>query len=351
MASFYSLLEFLAVNIVQRDSFDMLSWLPSEMAVEVFRLLPEEDLLNAACVSRSWLKICKSDKTIRHRIRRYLRHLRTKRLAAIMVDNSGRNRNGLLSNRPPMMIIKNTFQEYPRFVGKAASRRDLLNAACVSRSWLKICKSDKAIRHRIRRYLRHLRTKRLAAIMVDNSGRNRNGLLSNRPPVMIIKNTFQEYPRLSAASRKNLLNAACVSRSWLNICKSDKAIRHRIRRYLRHLRTKGLAAIMVNNSGRNRNGLLSNRPPAASRKRSLECGMCEQELVENLQEIRRYLRHLRTKRLAAIMVDNSGRNQNGLLSNRPPIGCKILTVQPRSLHQIKKEEITQRPGSSLASQT
>ncbi|KAG8279551.1 hypothetical protein J6590_102432, partial [Homalodisca vitripennis] len=33
--TFYSLLEFLAVNILQPDSFDMLSWLPSEMAVEV----------------------------------------------------------------------------------------------------------------------------------------------------------------------------------------------------------------------------------------------------------------------------------------------------------------------------
>ncbi|KAG8289273.1 hypothetical protein J6590_107936, partial [Homalodisca vitripennis] len=65
---------------------------------------------------------------------------------------------------------------------------------------------------------------------------------------------------------------------------------------------------------------------AASRERSLECGMCEQELVEICksgktirQRIRRYLRHLRTKRLAAIMVDNSGRNRNGLLSNRPPV--------------------------------
>ncbi|KAG8305056.1 hypothetical protein J6590_078321 [Homalodisca vitripennis] len=92
------------------------------MAVEVLRLLPERDLLNAACVSRSWLKICKSDKAIRHRIRRYLRHLRTKRLAAIMLDNSGRNRNGLLSNRPPVMIIKNTFQEYSRFVGNSLDR-------------------------------------------------------------------------------------------------------------------------------------------------------------------------------------------------------------------------------------
>ncbi|KAG8260595.1 hypothetical protein J6590_092714 [Homalodisca vitripennis] len=97
----------------------MLSWLPSEMAVEVLRLLPENDLLNAACVSRSWLKICKSDKSIQHSIRRYLRHLRTKSLAAIMVDNSGRNRDGLLSNRPSVMIIKNTFQEYPRFVGNS----------------------------------------------------------------------------------------------------------------------------------------------------------------------------------------------------------------------------------------
>ncbi|KAG8264826.1 hypothetical protein J6590_004853 [Homalodisca vitripennis] len=122
MASFYSLLGFLAVNILQPDSFDVLSWLPSEMAVEVLRLLPERDLLNAACVSRSWLKICKSDKAIRHRIRRYLRHLGTKRLAAIMVDNSGRNRNGLLSNRPRVMIIKNTFQQYPLFVGNSLDR-------------------------------------------------------------------------------------------------------------------------------------------------------------------------------------------------------------------------------------
>lgn len=54
-------------------------------------MLPAEDLLNAALVSKTWLEICKNDSFVRRKIRKHMRNLRKARIAARLHDNFGTN--------------------------------------------------------------------------------------------------------------------------------------------------------------------------------------------------------------------------------------------------------------------
>lgn len=74
----------------------------------VYRLLPSKDLLNAACVSKTWMKICKSDIKLRRKLRLHLRRMRKDRLRTLIrEENNGRRILGRPEPRAAMTARNN----------------------------------------------------------------------------------------------------------------------------------------------------------------------------------------------------------------------------------------------------
>nr|CAD7443753.1 unnamed protein product [Timema bartmani] len=86
MESFYSLMCVMGMTSatyleeLQCKAMDILSRLPVEIAVIIFRLLDPGSLLSSALVNRKWLRVCRGDVVLRARIRRQLRRVRRNRV-------------------------------------------------------------------------------------------------------------------------------------------------------------------------------------------------------------------------------------------------------------------------------
>ncbi|CAK9816361.1 Probable E3 ubiquitin ligase complex SCF subunit sconB [Anthophora quadrimaculata] len=61
------------IGLLQPAKVDFISELPPEVSQLILRNLDPESLLRAAQVSRKWLDVCKSDKTLRRSARQHVR--------------------------------------------------------------------------------------------------------------------------------------------------------------------------------------------------------------------------------------------------------------------------------------
>ncbi|RZF47146.1 hypothetical protein LSTR_LSTR005224 [Laodelphax striatellus] len=64
---------------IDNDNFDVVGQLPNEIGSKILRYLDEESLLQAASVSKRWNGLCRGDKKLRQRGRRYLRKMKKQR--------------------------------------------------------------------------------------------------------------------------------------------------------------------------------------------------------------------------------------------------------------------------------
>lgn len=75
MDAFHQLMELIDPSTMQ---FDILKELPLEIANIILLKLDVDSLLNCALVCYKWLKICKSSKVLRRKIRNHIRRLNRK---------------------------------------------------------------------------------------------------------------------------------------------------------------------------------------------------------------------------------------------------------------------------------
>lgn len=72
-----------------------------------YRLLPDKDLLNAACVSKRWFIVIQGDAKLRYKVRRHFRRLKRAQISTILHGDLTR-RTRPHSDRPAMVNTINT---------------------------------------------------------------------------------------------------------------------------------------------------------------------------------------------------------------------------------------------------